>query len=325
MLVLKLCCNSFGRVLKTNHFKYSGNNWIFNKKYAKILLPSHRTYAQSTPDQIAILKSEFSQYQGGSITLEKSSNGVAHMVINHPEKKNAISGSMMVDFANILDDLETWKEGVAVILRANENQDVFCSGADKGTLHQLKEKESGLKMAQFMHSNTTRLQRLPMLTVTLLDGKALGGGAELTTATDFRIVTDRALVMFVHGRMGLAPGWGGATRLVNLVGYRKALDLLITGRKVKACCNGPNDEDGVAIGYFDAVLPGLDPIEECSAWVSARCEHTHRDVLRVMKQMCVAARDCEVGEAMEKEQRLFWPLWGGEPNRLALEKNIKHK
>ena len=81
------------------------------------------------------------------------------MVINHPEKKNAISGSMMVDFAKILDDLETWEEGVAVVVRSNENQDVFCSGGDKGTLHKLKEKESGLKMAKFMHSNTTRLQR----------------------------------------------------------------------------------------------------------------------------------------------------------------------
>ena len=69
--------------------------------------------------------------------------------------------------------------------------------------------------------------RLPMLTVTLLCGRALGGGAELPTATDIRLVTNNAAVTFVQGKMGLAPGWGGATRLVHTVGYRRAL-----GRRV---------------------------------------------------------------------------------------------
>ena len=62
-----------------------------------------------------------------------------------------------------------------------------------------------------------------MLTVTLLCGRALGGGAELTTATDVRLVTNNGEVTFVQGKMGLAPGWGGATRLVHTVGYRRAL------------------------------------------------------------------------------------------------------
>jgi len=324
---------SFKYISKTieraRHLKLLNNNgMILQKKLTQVLIDTDRRYSQSSNSHIGDLKLEFSRYKGGSIDLEKRSDGIGHIIINHPEKKNAISGSMMVDFADILDDLESWQEGVAVVLRSNANQDVFCSGADKeGTLKKLKDKESGLKMVKFMHSNTTRLQRLPMLTVTLLDGKALGGGAELTTATDFRLVTERAMVMFVHGRMGLAPGWGGATRLVNLVGYRKALELLITGRKVKTSSLKGDDNDGMAIGFFDAVLPGIDPTEECVAWVQGLCgeERIHRDVLKAMKQMCVAARDCEVGVALEEEQRLFGPLWGGEPNRIALAKNIKHK
>ena len=45
----------------------------------------------------------------------------------------------------------------------------------------------------------------------------------MTTATDVRLVTNNAAVTFVQGKMGLAPGWGGATRLVYTVGYRRAL------------------------------------------------------------------------------------------------------
>ena len=49
--------------------------------------------------------------------------------------------------------------------------------------------------------------------------------------------------------MGVAPGWGGARRLVELVGRRKALQLLLTSSKL-------GSEEGAELGYFDAVLAG---------------------------------------------------------------------
>ena len=82
---------------------------------------------------------------------------------------------------------------------------------------------------------------------TYLQGLAVGGGAELTTATDFRLVTPRARVAWVQvsgdqseafnhttdqsqARMGVAPGWGGARRLVNIVGRQRALELMLSCR-----------------------------------------------------------------------------------------------
>lgn len=63
-----------------------------------------------------------------------------------------------------------------------------------------------------------RFSRLHLITAVLIEGRALGGGAELTTAADFRLMAHNAKVEFVHMRMGVLPAWGGTTRLTRLVG-----------------------------------------------------------------------------------------------------------
>ena len=107
------------------------------------------------------LKDEMRSYPGGSISLEKKDNGIGHIVIDNLEKRNAISGSMMVDFCEVLDELENWSDGVGVILRAKANSyNMFCSGGDLETVKRLRDENGGMKMCQMMHSNTTRLSRL---------------------------------------------------------------------------------------------------------------------------------------------------------------------
>ena len=98
-----------------------------------------------------------------------------------------------------------------------------------------------------------------------LQGAAVGGGAELTTLTDFRLVSQEASVSFVHGRMGVAPGWGGARRLVDLLGRRRALDLMLTCSKVGA-------EEGRRLGYFDSVLTGGQTLAQTETWLEGEFE-----------------------------------------------------
>ena len=91
-------------------------------------------------------------------------------------------------------------------------------------------------------------------------GPALGGGAELTTMTDFRLCSAGASVSFVQARMGLGPGWGGARRLVELVGRRAALNLLLTSAKL-------GSQEGADLGYFDAVLGGGEAVSLAEQWL----------------------------------------------------------
>ena len=74
----------------------------------------------------------------------------------------------------------------------------------------------GYKLATLMHDNVTRLAQLPLISVCLVRGRAIGGGAELTLSTDFRIFSPAGKLNFVQARLGVLPGWAGGSRLVNL-------------------------------------------------------------------------------------------------------------
>ncbi|ETV82952.1 hypothetical protein, variant 2 [Aphanomyces astaci] len=102
-------------------------------------------------------------------------------------------------------------------------------------------------MSRVMTHALTRLRRLPFPSVAVVEGAAIGGGAEITTACDFRVLARSASIQFVHGRMGVSPGWGGGARLVQLVGRQRALRLLGRTEKVAAA-------DAEVLGLADAVV-----------------------------------------------------------------------
>lgn len=70
--------------------------------------------------------------------------------------------------------------------------------------------------------------QLPIISIAAIEGPAIGGGAELSTACDHRILSRSAKVQFVHVRMGVSPGWGGGGRLSLLVGRQRALRMIGT-------------------------------------------------------------------------------------------------
>ena len=93
-----------------------------------------------------------------------------------------------------------------------------------------------------------RLAGLPVPVVALVNGHAVGGGAELALAADWRIVDPRAELRFVHAGLGLVPGFGGLGRLSRLVGPAEALRLLAT----RASVDGPR---AVELGLALAAVP----------------------------------------------------------------------
>ena len=110
-------------------------------------------------------------------TLDDTRKGIAIISLANPERKNALTGYMMVKLAEIIDKLETWKEGKALILHGVNG--TFCSGADLSVAKAIQTPEEGGQMCAFMQRTLTRLRRLPMISVAAIEGKALGGGAEV--------------------------------------------------------------------------------------------------------------------------------------------------
>ncbi|RWS31024.1 hypothetical protein B4U80_04509 [Leptotrombidium deliense] len=265
---------------------------------------------------------KFRSKEGGCFKLCKDDDsGVALLSICHPERKNALSGSMMVQLRDVIIQLERWKQGKAVIIYGSEGS--FCSGGDLNTVRQIADQQGGHDMATLMQHNLKRFQNLHLLTVALIQGKAIGGGAELTTACDFRLMTKSAQIGFVHVKLNITPGWGGGARLVKLLGPSRALDLLTSGRQLNA-------DEAKRIGLINDTIENCDEkniddvLSKAKLWIEPYIKGTPKTI-NAIKDIVNAAMNLSLEEALKKELDIFTSVWGGPSHRNALSMNLKHR
>ncbi|KAK6188448.1 hypothetical protein SNE40_004618 [Patella caerulea] len=256
------------------------------------------------------------KYNGGTVDLVKdTTTGIATISLNNPGKKNALTGKMMVELADNISELETWGGGKGLILTGTEGS--FCSGGDLDFVKKVLTPELGFQMSCFMHDTLSRLHQLPMISVALIQGGAFGGGAELTTACDFRTMTESARIGFVNIKMGVITGFSGGTRLTRILGQRKALDILCSGRSLD--CN-----DAKTIGLVDLVIPDMDSLDKTKSWLIKNYCTWDTEIIRRVKQVTLAAAEMDIETSLARERILFSQLWGGPAQKAAVSKNLKH-
>ncbi|KAL0269658.1 UNVERIFIED_CONTAM: hypothetical protein PYX00_007312 [Menopon gallinae] len=280
-------------------------------KYIKAV----RLYSGNEKTLIEI-RNHLQKFIGGSVDLTRRDDGFAIVTLNHSEKKNAMSGKMMVDLYDVVEELEKWKEGKGLILKGADGN--FCSGGDLNFARATGTAEEGFMMSTLMQDALNRFQRLPLISVAVVEGSgAIGGGAELSVACDYRIVSEMSQgIGFVHGKMCIIPAWGGTKRLVERIGYRKALEVLSKGRIM-------SPSECIHLGLADEVIPESENcLDYAISWLQERTKF-NADVIRAMKVSCCVAND--LPNDTEVERRIFAPFWGSPANKEALSMNIKHK
>jgi ethylmalonyl-CoA/methylmalonyl-CoA decarboxylase len=245
---------------------------------------------------------------------------VSIMTLRNVKNRNALTGKMMAELADCVDTIEQNHERLTALVVRGANG-FFCAGADLGIAKEhLMTREGGRLMSALMTDTLTRLYQLPVVTVAAVEGMAIGGGAELLTAMDYRIAaaSNDVAIRFIHARMGVCPGWGGATRLTRLVGRRRALQLLGTAQ-------GVNAAQALELGLMDQIVNSS---ESSSSMVGTLVNfldgYIHADprVLHAAKR-CVAATDAadsSFAAATQSEHDIFCSLWGGELNQAAIMK-----
>lgn len=239
---------------------------------------------------------------------------IAHLVIDHPEARSAMTPSMMVDLADAVIALARWP-GMLVILSSTDPR-AFCSGGHLGQVTRaVADGISAARMAAAMTTVLDSLLDLPQLTVSAIRGLAIGGGAELVTATDFRVAGPHARIHFVHAQLGIAPGWGGAGRLTQIVGRRAALRILARARPL-----GPGE--AFEIGLVDRRCDGP-AVDEAREWLAAAlCAPP--EAVRALKRQIVSAAPARTVDPAD-EIDAFAAVWGGPAHRLALEALDRHR
>jgi enoyl-CoA hydratase len=156
---------------------------------------------------------------------------VAIMTLSRPEVLNALSFELIGRIGETLDEIARSTARALIITGAGEK--AFCAGADIKELmgrSQVAKKQG----AEFGQSVFAKLDRLPMASIALVNGFALGGGAELALACTFRLAMPNARFGLPEIKLGLIPGYGGTQRLPRLIGTAKATEMILTGRNVGA-------------------------------------------------------------------------------------------
>ncbi|ETP36137.1 hypothetical protein F442_15835 [Phytophthora nicotianae P10297] len=251
----------------------------------------------------------------------RSLNKTAVVEIHSPSARNALSGKMMAELADIVSQLENPEvhgKLNAVVLRGTGGW--FCAGADlKVAQEDLTSSEAGAAMGALMIDTLTRFRRLPLVSVACIEGGAYGGGAELTTACDFRILETKAIIQFVQVRMGVSPAWGGGARLYKIVGRQDALRLLCTAEKLSS-------QRALELKLADFTF---DTESDCAD--AAICSFvTPFDVIAPAvshgaKRVINRADDVSLDAVLSYEHDVFKSLWGGPANLAALEGALKKK
>jgi len=220
------------------------------------------------------------------------------LVLDNPEAHHALSASMMLQLAR---EVQALQGSPASVLLVRSVGPTFCSGGDlRDVRSSLFSPEAGRQMAEAMAVVLGAVRDLPLLSVSILDGPALGGGAELCTATDFRWGSPRARVHFVQASLGVAPGWGGTGRLVAIGGRSRALRWLALPAPAGA-------QEALEQGFLDGVAE--DPMVGALAFV----EPALRSVasVRAIKQQI---------SGTISEAEAFSAVWAGPAHRAALER-----
>lgn len=171
-------------------------------------------------------------------------DGLAIITIDRPHARNAISLETMDQLDKALDGAQ----GARALALTGAGDKAFVSGGDLKELSALRTVEQAASMSFRMRSICDRIAGFPAPVVAALNGHALGGGAEFAVAADIRLAADDIKIGFNQVALEIMPAWGGAERLVELVGYSRALLLAGTGRILAAT-------DAERLGLIDQVIP----------------------------------------------------------------------
>lgn len=167
-----------------------------------------------------------------TISFEINDQGIAKVTINRPDKLNALNDLVLNELAEVFKDIQINNDIKGVILTGSGDK-AFVAGADIKELANLDER-SGRMASQKGQQIFQSIEDTRKPVVAVVNGYALGGGAELAMACHLRIATPNAVFGLPEVGLGLIPGYGGTQRLSQMIGNARALEMILTGKQVKA-------------------------------------------------------------------------------------------
>ncbi|EDZ62086.1 fatty acid oxidation complex subunit alpha [Sulfurimonas gotlandica GD1] len=181
---------------------------------------------------------------------KKDKLGIGTLIFDTPRSSaNVFSIESMSELDEMLNTLAQDAEIKALFIQSAK-KDIFIAGAD---INEIKTANNEQQINSFVKQGQdlfNKLENLPFPTVAIIDGACLGGGLEMALACTYRIATsdEHTRLGLPEVNLGLIPGFGGTQRLYPLLGYAKAMELILGAKQLRG-------EKALKLGLVDACVP----------------------------------------------------------------------
>jgi enoyl-CoA hydratase/carnithine racemase len=225
--------------------------------------------------------------------VETSIDGhVALLRLNRPEARNALSPEMMEEIASELERLDPDPAVRCVVIAGSD--EVFAAGAD---IKAMSERSFAEALRHPAASFWRRVAAIKTPMIAAVSGYALGGGCELALACDMIVASEESQFGQPEILLGIIPGGGGTQRLARVMGKQRAMELVLTGRRISA-------SEANELGIITKLAPPdawLDAALELAATVAERPALA----VRLGKQAVLAAEETAMTAGLDHERRLY--------------------
>ncbi|NUW66701.1 fatty acid oxidation complex subunit alpha FadJ [Vibrio coralliilyticus] len=195
--------------------------------------------------------------------LKIDEQDIAWLSIDVPgEKMNTLQAAFAQEIEDIFTQLKEKKSSVKGLIVHSLKPDNFIAGADVRMLDACNSASEAQALAEQGQQMFQQLSDLPYPVIAAIHGPCLGGGLELALACDYRVCTnsDKTRLGLPEVQLGLLPGSGGTQRLPRLIGLLPSLDMILTGKQLRA-------KKAKKLGVVDAVVPETILLEVAKSFV----------------------------------------------------------
>jgi enoyl-CoA hydratase/carnithine racemase len=212
--------------------------------------------------------------------------------LNRPEARNALSPELMAELADLVEAWDADPDVRCIVIAGSD--EVFAAGADVKAMRERSFQEALVTpTARFW----TRIAACRTPLIAAVSGYALGGGCELALICDMVVASDTAEFGQPEILLGIIPGAGGTQRLAHVIGKQRAMELVLTGRRIGA-------DEAHRIGIVNEVAPRggwLERALELAELVSRRPPIA----VQLGKQAVLAAEEMALAAGLAHERRLY--------------------
>ncbi len=185
---------------------------------------------------------------------------VTVMTVHRPDVLNALNRETLGEIERCAHAFLADREQGALIVTGSGEKS-FISGADIQELAVL-DPQGAEEISRFGQRVLDVLEQSPKPVIAAVNGYAFGGGCELALACHMRLASENAVLGLPEVSLGIIPGYGGTQRLPRLIGPGRALEMILTGRRIKA-------DEAERIGLVNRVVPRADLLAQAEALAQA--------------------------------------------------------